>query len=225
MLEQRVPGMRLLRPDPISQPRPSASPLDRLWRDASTISLRTGEVLFSEGSKITYIYRLLNGRVDIFREQINGNPIPLYHVGTGDYLVEASFGKQHDTSARCTTSGTLQRLPVVQFHALLRQDCTLGLALCQKLAGDVSRLRRTSQQRDRYAAPLRDRILVYLAEYADPVSGTLDLPYTLISWARELGVANETLSRVLRLLESAGMLERPSPRTFIIPFEVSSPRD
>lgn len=215
MLEQLAPGLRMPKPGPAFRPRLSGSPLDLLWEGAATISLQSGAVLYSAGTRAAYAYRLLSGRVDIFRGQVNGNLVPFYHVGAGDYLVEAALGGQHDSSARCTTAGKAQRLPVAQFHALLRQDHILALALCHMLARDVSRLRHTCQQRGQDAGPLRERILAYVASNSDPISGTLELPYSLRAWALEFGVAHETLSRTLRRLHSEGLLGRLATRTFV----------
>lgn len=189
--------------------------LDLLWENAKTVSMRRGYAVFHARTQVTDVYRVLSGRIDVFVENASGKAAPLYHVGAGMYLFEAAFSKLHDTSALCTTPCVLQQLPVTRFHALLRQDSPLALALCRHLATDIADLRHTCQHLGPNAGPLRERILAYVASNADPMSGTLELPYSLRAWAQELGVAHETLSRTLRQVQREGLLGRPATRIFI----------
>lgn len=177
--------------------------------------MRRGYTVFRASDRVTAVYRVLSGRVDVFVENASGKVEPLYHVGAGKCLFEAAFSKMHDTSALCTTPCVMQRLPVTRFHALLRQHGALTLALCRYLATDIADLRHACQHRSPNAGPLRERILAYVASNADPMSGTLELPYSLRSWAQEFGVAQETLSRTLRQLQSEGLLGRPATRAFL----------
>lgn len=176
--------------------------------------MRQGAMIFRADTKAAFAYRLVSGRADIFGGHTGRNPLPLYHVSAGDYLIEAAFGALHDTSATCTTSGEFQRIRVAKFRCLIQDDAILAQALFRKLARDIAELRHSCQHRGQHVAPLRERILTYVAEHADPASRTLELPYSLTQWASELGVANETLSRVLRQLQFDGLLERPTTRTF-----------
>lgn len=188
--------------------------MDRLWVEAETRPMRQGAMIFRTGTKAAFAYRLVSGRADIFGGHTGRNPLPLYHVSAGDYLIEAAFGAIHDTSATCTTPGEFQRIQVAKFRYLIQDDAILAQALFRKLARDIAELRHSCQHRGQHVAPLRERILTYVAKHADPASRTLELPYSLTQWAKELGVANETLSRVLRQLQFDGLLERPTTRTF-----------
>src|SRR5215471_6224113 len=87
-----------------------------------------GEVLFKEGDLPGYVFRLVTGAVDIFRE-LDGERILLGTVGAGEFIGEMRCGRsppQRDRSSR-------------QQHRVRSSLAGLVLRSDRRLAADRSR--------------------------------------------------------------------------------------
>lgn len=183
-------------------------------RVGDTHRMTPGKILFREGDPVTAVYRVVSGRVGVSARDGAGGLEFRYHVEAGEYLIEDVFDDTHSVQACCTLAGQIERIPVRSFHRLVERDRDFTRTLFRALTADIAELRQARELCRRHVGTARERILAYFASHADPVSGELELPCTQCVWARELGIAGETLSRILRKLIAEEVLERTGHRNF-----------
>lgn len=186
-------------------------------REASSLlSVGAGERLFEAGVALQACYRVVKGRITLFRQTADGARIVLQHAADGDWLIEPGpFDKTVSCSAIADRPTSLRAVPMRAFRKALQEDAAFANAWARETALTARRLQRTVERLTLTLAS--DRVVHYIATEADAKTGELVLDFPLCEWARRLGMKGETLSRVLAEMEAEGSVLRSGRRGFRLP--------
>ena len=185
---------------------------DQLARVGGLVQLRqldAGQLLFTEGDPCTGFFVVLEGQVRLYRTSPKiGGESTLSVVRAGFSFAEAAMfsGGIFPASAEAIEPSLLAHFPQGPFMGLLREDSGLCLKVLEGLAAWHHRLTFQVQQLsgNDSAGRLR-RWIEDSARTAPDRSFRLKVPKKIL--AAQLGMAPETLSRMLRQLREQGVIE------------------
>lgn len=185
---------------------------DQLARVGGLVQLRkldAGQLLFTEGDPCTGFFVVLDGQVRLYRSSPKiGGESTLSVVRAGFSFAEAAMfsGGIFPASAEALEPSVLAHFPKGPFMGLLREDSDLCLKVLEGLAAWHHRLTFQVQQLsgNDSAGRLR-RWIEDTARTAPDRSFRLKVPKKIL--AAQLGMAPETLSRMLRHLREQGVIE------------------
>lgn len=182
-----------------------------LRKASSLLRVTAGERLFEAGAAVQACYRVVKGRMTLFRQTADGARIVLQHAADGDWLIEPGpYEKLVSCFAVAERDTTLRALPARAFRKALQEDAAFANAWARETALTARRLQRTVERLTLTLAS--DRVVHYIATEADAKTGELILGFPLCEWARRLGMKGETLSRVLGEMEAGGSVLRTGRR-------------
>jgi CRP-like cAMP-binding protein len=168
--------------------------------------LSAGETLFLTGERITHLFAVEAGRVDLLRHMPDGSAIKLQSAGPGELLAEASLFSQtyHCDAEGAGDSALLAFSKPVIVKALADRPQT-ALALLGHFAGRLQGLRaRTALLAIKSA---HERVLAWLQlQPSGEGAVAIDRPWTQI--AGEIGLTHEAVYRALARLEREGAIAR-----------------
>ena len=174
-------------------------------RPSGRRTLLRGEMLFAGGDEVECVYRVVRGRVRLERCLLDGRVVGVQTVRAGELVAEgALFADRYhcDAVAETRTEVELERRSA--FLERLSAEPRSLLRLCEWLS---RRLRATRLQLEvRNVRPARERLLRYLETRHALGHPPADRPVRRI--ADELGIAPETLYRLLADLEAEGEIIR-----------------
>ncbi len=172
-------------------------------------NLEPGQLLFTEGDACTGFFVVLEGQIRLYRAAPKiGGETTLNVVRSGFSFAEAAMfsGGIFPASAEALEPTLVAYFPKDPFLALLRQDPDLSLRVMEGLAAWHHRLTFQVQQlsgNDGFGR-LR-RWIEDAARNAPDGSFHLKVPKRIL--AAQLGMAPETLSRLLKQLREQGVIE------------------
>lgn len=150
------------------------------------------ERLFHRGDRVSSVYLLMSGVVDLVRYQRDGSAVVLNRVRAGTVVAEASlYAEQYHCDGVCVDRATVQSIPRDAMHRILRSDPALAEQWSAYLAVELQNMRHRSE-------------LLTRKTVAERLSGWLDWNGTLPPkgrWkdvAAEIGVSPEALYRELK---------------------------
>lgn len=174
----------------------------RLQQSSRAVALKAGEAVFVQGARPVSMDFVQSGEVHLLRCTPGGDEIVL-HRSCGGFIAEASIDVAHyPCDAVAVSNSTLLRFELQQFKAALDFSAEFRGAWSQMLAHEIRRLRTQCERLALHTA--QARIAHYIA--CEGRHGVLELPSTLKSWARELGLSHEVLYRELSRLKTQGVL-------------------
>lgn len=175
-----------------------------LARVSGLTTHRKGDVLFLEGRKGNHMYLLVRGRVKLYRSDSEGNEVTLRMVNPGSAFAEVILFEQdrYPVTAECVADTALVALPRNEIHTLL------GDAAFRRdfMAFLMRRLRHLAQRvQELSGANAEERLLGFLRrEYGG--AGTVHVDLSKKDVAAAVGIAPESLSRLIKRLANAGVL-------------------
>lgn len=178
-----------------------------LMGSASTVKLQRGQLLFRSGLVVKDLHFLLSGEVHLVRVLPDDSMAVVRRAKPGEFVaLSAMSDERHGCDARAVVASVVVQLPVPAFRAALRRDGDLSGTLVTMLARALERQDgRLERLRLKYA---RDRVLHYLV-----CEGPTQLTHGRVTTlADELGMAAETLTRVLAKLSATGVVLRAGRR-------------
>ncbi|MBL0212140.1 MAG: Crp/Fnr family transcriptional regulator [Holophagaceae bacterium] len=171
--------------------------------------LESGQLLFTEGEACTGFFVVLEGQIRLFRTgQRAGGETTLSVVRSGFSFAEAAMfsGGIFPATAEALEATLLAYFPKDPFLALLREDPDLSLKVMEGLAAWHHRLTFQVQQLSgQDAAGRLRRWIEDAAKHAPDGAFHLKVPKKIL--AAQLGMAPETLSRLLKQLRGQGVIE------------------
>ena len=166
-----------------------------------------GQTIFREGDEAPGLFVVVSGMVRVFKLSPGGKEHVLHLAGPAQTFAEVAVlgGFACPAHAEAVEATQCVLLPAAAFRRLLRDDHEL----CLRLLAGMSQWVRYLVDRIEDIA-LRDalgRLARYLLAARDPHDNTINLPGLKKHLASHLNLTSETLSRTLRRLLEAGLLE------------------
>jgi CRP/FNR family nitrogen fixation transcriptional regulator len=171
--------------------------------------------IYGENEAADYVYRIVSGTVRTCKILADGRRQVGAFYFRGE-LLGLETGPSHGFSAETVTECRLAAIKRGTLEALARDDRTLAQQLWQLTARE---LQRTQRHLLRLITTAQERVAGFLLEMAERTTGNdvIDLPMSRPDIADHLGLTVETISRTLRALEHASLIEMPSSRRFRLP--------
>lgn len=174
-------------------------------RSVSTLQwLQAGDYLFRRGDAVDAAYQVVQGTVGLSCGLPACEAAPSLLLSAGEYLVEAGAIHGHNAIFR-GKGGAALRIPLHAFHAVMLKDGSFAATFGMQMAERAQRLHRLAERRGVNIA--EDRLCHFLMTESDEGCGKVSVR-TYADLADELGVASETLSRVLKSMEAQGKIQR-----------------
>jgi CRP/FNR family transcriptional regulator len=167
-----------------------------------------GAILFLEGEPAEGFFILLSGQMRIFKSSPDGKEHTLHIIHPGELFAEAAIFQDHRFPASCSAleDSTLAYFSGQAFLDLIKNSPQISLKLISSLSAFLRQLTRQIESLSLKEVPAR--IAGYLLACADRSGGnsfTLELSKSEL--ARHLGTQSETLSRGLRKLIDAQIIQ------------------
>jgi CRP-like cAMP-binding protein len=165
-----------------------------------------GGFVFQPGEAPIYLFGLKSGAVRMVRYNIGGDEILIYRAAAGQTFAEASlFSDVYHCAVIADSACRLLRFPKDQIMAEMDSKPPLLHRYAALMSRQVRELRTMLEIRSIRSAG--ERLLYYLHLRAGP-DGRCHIDMPLIELAELLGLAHETLYRVMKKLEDDGLLRR-----------------
>ncbi len=174
-----------------------------------------GSVILAEGEPGNNLFILLNGSAKVTRAGGQGREVVIAFIRAGEFFGELSILDGHPRSASVVALDDSQVYVIERsdFIGLIRRDPDMSIHILQELARRI----RASDRQIEYLAlnDAESRVFHSLIRVAEDIGIQDDGSDVLIArlptqqdLADMAGTSRETVSRVLRRLESKGMISR-----------------
>ena len=171
------------------------------------VQVKKGTFLFQQGHPVEHIYLLTKGRIRLMRHTPDGDIVVMHQANAGEMIAEASlFAETYHCSAVADLSSEVRVAMRDSTLSEITNSPELSQSVLRAFARQVRDLRSLIVIRNTRSA--RDRALSYLRSIAMP-NGKIQLEISIHDLAYKLGLAHETLYRVLRKLDDEGIIDRP----------------
>lgn len=164
-----------------------------------------GEMIYVEGEPSAGLWMVERGRVKAFKVSPDGGEYVLRIFGPGDTFndLAALDGAPNAASAAAITAVVAGVIPTTAFVDALTADHELALSVVRSLVARQRQL--VAQVEDLALRPVTARLARFLLEQvANPALAHPSVTRALI--ANHLATTSESISRSLRVLESAGTI-------------------
>ena len=174
------------------------------------VKFPAGAMLFRAGEKASAFFRLETGTVKVLRTAESGRELEVARLGPGDFLGEAFAlaGWEYSFSAEAASEAAVRRFEIPKVRKAIASDPEIALFFVDLLARKCVLLSRRVESLG--LQTVRQRLAQYLlrsCEGAPAGRCTVGLSITKSELARHLGTVGETLSRSMKALSEAGMIE------------------
>lgn len=164
-------------------------------------------LLFHRDDPTHHMFGVLKGEARLRRMTSEGVEMVVHRAGPDTLFAEAAlFSKKYHCDGEALAGSEIVAFPKQGVLNLLNTDSAFAVAFCQRMAGQVQRLRAHVELRAIRSA--EDRIMAALSLRTDAQMTGVELECTWKSFAQEIGLSHEALYRALRRLEETGRLQR-----------------
>ena len=189
---------------------PAARPLELLTGFGTRMTVKRGQEIFGEGDAADSCYRLVEGSVRLVKLMADGRRQVCEFLNAGD-LLGFETEDEHYFAAEAVSDCTLVRYPHRTVETLLVED----KAFARHVRKITARNMQDAYQRMVMLChkPAQARIAWFLLDMADRApndAGAIHLPMTRTDIANYLGMAIETVSRVLGQFKATGAIAQKS---------------
>lgn len=174
----------------------------RLRRRCRIVACDAGGRVVFGGKSRQMTYRLLRGEVEV-RCKLKTAVAVLQSAAPGDWLIAPEWRTQ-SVEAVCHRASMLLAVPAKDMTDALAQEPDFAHAWRMEIEAQFARLQRRVERLNLYHSS--QRVAHYLA--TEGIDGELMLPFMKRTWAWQLGMAPETLSRTLTDMMADGTIER-----------------
>lgn len=181
---------------------------ERLIAMATWQRFAKGQMIFKQDDPCPGIFVVASGQVRIFKVGASGKEHVLHLVGPGQTFAEVASigGFSCPAYAEALEPTECVLLPGPEFNRAVREDHELALQIIGGLAGWVRQL--VGLMEDIVLRDATSRVASFLLQAANEPDGAITLPGLKKHLASHLNLTSETLSRSLRRLEEAGLIEQ-----------------
>ncbi|QFG68106.1 Crp/Fnr family transcriptional regulator [Ornithinimicrobium pratense] len=186
---------------------------------ARPVTVQRGEQIYAPGSRAAQLMVVHTGQVKISRISADGHEQIVRVLGPGDFVGESAFvtGARPDHFASALEDGSMCVFRHADLGRLVREHPGVGMRMLQAVG---QRLEETEQ---RLAAAVSGNVAARVADYllglpGEHVDGTVlvTLPLAKKDIASLLDTTPESLSRQLRRLSQAGVIQQRGGRTVVL---------
>lgn len=171
--------------------------------------------IFIQGDPAGEIYLVLKGQVRLVRYTEQGAALTLFSAREGQTFAEAAlFSPIYHCTAVADKACRILGFDKKELLAALEKNPSIMLRLVAMLSRQIKDMRTLLEIRSIPSAS--DRVMQYLLLQADSGSGVYTIPTTLKDLAQELGLAHETLYRVLAALEQKGRIRKKGRAIYLV---------
>ncbi|MCC7012936.1 MAG: Crp/Fnr family transcriptional regulator [Planctomycetes bacterium] len=184
--------------------------VERIAQATTVRDLDIDQALISEGQPANSFFAVVSGRIRVYRIAADGHEQVLHHVHDGQSFAEPallSMGR-YPAHARAVVASKVLEIGGQAFVSLVHGEPGVATAMIGSLCMWLVRMAERVEELSIASAPAR------LAHYllalpASPGAEHLevDLPMTKKDLAAHLAITPETLSRLLRRWQDAGVIE------------------
>ena len=183
---------------------------DGLLRCGRVRTLARGEMLFFHGEPVTHFYLILDGNIQLFRENQDGDEKTLHVLKAGQTICESEIldaCRNHRAHAKAVNDTKVMEFPLQWLKDSSRANSTFALNLLSLIAAhahmaEVEAEHQATMTAAQLVACFLQRLCV-LYEF-DPKG--FELPYNKTLIASRLGMELETFSRTLAKLKEHGIV-------------------
>jgi len=181
--------------------------VERLGRAARVETYTSDTVLFRRGDSTRHMFGIVQGQACLRRTTFEGTELIIHHAYEGDLFAEAAlFSDAYHCDGQALAGSRVAFLSKSGVLNLMQDDGAFAAAFCQRLAGQVQRLRSNIELRAIRSAD--DRIIAALSLRVGTGETNYDLTGTWKGFAQEIGLSHEALYRALKRLEQANRVQR-----------------
>jgi CRP-like cAMP-binding protein len=181
-----------------------------------------GELVCAEGTPLNSLIIVSEGRIKVFRNTQEGKEQILYVFSSGDFFGEKNLlaDQETDYGIEALEETGICAIGKNDFQALLREYPDIGFNIMQELIGRLDRLEKIVEGMG--AGSVEKRIGAVLLEFArkygkpHPSGILVELPLSREGIASYIGLARETVSRKLSLLQDEGVIEMIGNKKIVI---------
>lgn len=163
--------------------------------DSQLLSYTDKECIFYQGATAKSIYLIEKGRVQLFRETINGNRIILHQAIKGQFFAEASINSNiYHCTAQCIGMTKVHVINSHYFNQLLSKNSQFSNVWIHHLSKELRRQRASVERLNLKTA--QEKIIHYLSTEGN-ADGELELNHSISELAPIIGLSRESLYRTL----------------------------
>ena len=171
------------------------------------LTLKAGEIVFHADEPAEKIFGVQTGKIQLVRYLDNGQMSYQCSVQAGAWFGETSLFKDvYSNSAIATEPSQVIAISKQTFLTLLGHNSEVSLLFTSQLTEQLHTARNLMTLRCIRSAT--DRVLAYLHSLKTPGQTTCVLPHPLKAIAEQICLTPEVVSRSLRKLQDAGIIER-----------------
>ncbi len=168
-----------------------------------------GQTIFLEGSAAGGLHVALSGQVKIFKLSVEGREQIIHIYGPGEPFGEVPMfeGGRFPANAEATQDSEVLFVPRDGLLRLLERDKTMAMNMLAALSRKLRRF--TVKLENLTLKETPQRVAAYLLDLSDRAGGGTEVALDISKGhlAGLLGTAQETLSRVLKKMSLAGLIE------------------
>lgn len=206
---KKLPHFRLL----------EATALGQIAQASSSRRYQADEAVFFERSPASAFYAVVSGAVKLYRLRPDGREQVIHALGPGATFAEAAvlnLGVYPVNAVATETPTELIVIPGEAVKKLIREDERVSAGIIGSLSMRLLELvERTEELASASAAARIARYLLKLPSTGPVTKPIVELPVAKKDLAARLAIAPETLSRVLRKWEEAGLVDG-AQRTLVL---------
>lgn len=187
--------------------------MDEIMQVVRRATFEKGETVYHAGDASDTLFIVNRGQLKTYYLTEAGKEQVVRILNPGDFTGELAVFQAsiQEAFAEALMETQICMIKQEDLQALLLKYPTIAVEILKELAG---RLNQTEKQATSFAnETVETRIALFLAESYDETSdGTVELPMSKRNVASYLGTTPETLSRRLKELEEAGIIEQEGQR-------------
>lgn len=182
--------------------------ISKISRITHLKSYQKNDVVFQEGDPALGFYLVASGRVKVYKLSFSGDEHILHVVSEGGSFAEAvvfSPMDRYPAFAEALSEARLLFIPKREFLDLMRNDFTLTLSVFSSMSEKLRSFNTLVEELSLKSAD--SRLAKYLLDLAmKKKSDMFSLDIKKVELSKRLGIAPETLSRLLRRFKSRRIL-------------------
>ncbi|MFZ1081109.1 MAG: Crp/Fnr family transcriptional regulator [Candidatus Kryptoniota bacterium] len=182
---------------------------------------KKSQIIFLEGETFSGFYLILAGSVKLYKLNSHGDEVTQHQLDSFRSFAESALfsgSRFYSTCAQAIEDSTLLFFPSDEFASLLGNNPALAIRISEAFA---VRLMELNKRFDILAADVEGRVARYLLNEIQ-LNNSVKLPephFNLMirkkDLAEHLGIATETLSRMLRKFKESKIIREVSKKIFI----------